>query len=73
MKKYELESPWYEAFYGIKVEYVISICGKNIIESIYRYHCNSFVAGNSEVENQCCYICFVALLLQFGGYIIWPL
>ena len=36
LKKYELESPWYEAFYGIKGDYVISIFGKDIMESIYR-------------------------------------
>ena len=68
MKKYKLESPWYKVFYGIKVNYIISIFGKDIIESIYRSHCNSFVAGNSEIENQCYHICFVAILLQFGGY-----
>ena len=73
MKKYELEIPWYEVCYGIQVNYVISIFGKDIIKSIYRSHCNSFIVGNSEIENQCCHICFVAILLQFGGYIMWAL
>ena len=38
-----LESPWYKVFDGIEDDYVIFIFGKDIMESIYRSHCNSFV------------------------------
>ena len=67
-----LESLWYKVFHGIKDDYIIFIFGKDIIESIYRSYCNNFVADNSKIENQSHHLFFVAILLQLGGYIMWP-
>jgi hypothetical protein len=62
MKKYELESPSYKLSDDMQVDYIISIFGQDITESIERWHCNSFVADTFEVENQCCCICSVVTL-----------